>query len=92
MRNILITGGAGFVGRHFTKYFLENGDKVVVVDCIAPLTGGIDPINNWPFIDPRDYKNFFFIKEHTKVKKIWRKLKTEHSKGQTLSIIIDYCY
>ena len=63
MRNILITGGAGFVGRHFTKYFLENGDKVVVVDCIAPLTGGIDPINNWPFIDPRDYKNFFFIKD-----------------------------
>ena len=62
MRNILITGGAGFVGRHFTKYFLEKGDKVVVVDCIAPLTGGIDPKNNWPVIDPRDYKNFLFIK------------------------------
>ena len=62
MRNILITGGAGFVGRHFTKYFLEKGDKVVVVDCIAPLTGGIDPKNNWPIIDPRDYKNFVFIK------------------------------
>jgi len=36
MRNILITVGAGFVGCHFTKYFLENGDKVIVVDCIAP--------------------------------------------------------
>ncbi len=29
---ILITGHKGFVGRHFTKYFEENGDEVVGVD------------------------------------------------------------
>ena len=42
MKKILITGGAGFVGRRFVKYFLDKGHNVIVVDNIAPLTGGID--------------------------------------------------
>ncbi|MBW7960301.1 GDP-mannose 4,6-dehydratase [Patescibacteria group bacterium] len=29
---ILITGGAGFIGSHLTKYFIAEGDEVVVVD------------------------------------------------------------
>jgi len=32
MANILITGGAGFIGSHLTKYFLDRGDRVIVVD------------------------------------------------------------
>lgn len=63
MKKILITGGAGFVGRHFVKHFLENGDEVHCVDSIVPLTGGIDPDSNWPLFDPRDYKNFHFYRE-----------------------------
>ena len=43
MRKILITGGAGFVGRRFCRRFLEAGDHVVCVDPVAPDTGGIDP-------------------------------------------------
>lgn len=30
--NILITGGAGFIGSHLTKYFLKKGDSVTVID------------------------------------------------------------
>ena len=37
MKKILITGGAGFVGRRFVKYFLDRGDKVICVDNIANL-------------------------------------------------------
>ena len=62
MKKILITGGAGFVGRHFTKFFLDKGDDVWCVDNITPLTGGIDP-NNWPLYNPLDYDNFKFLKE-----------------------------
>lgn len=63
MRKILITGGAGFVGRHFVKHFLGCGDEVHVVDSVAPLTGGIDPASGWPMFEPRDFKNFKFLRE-----------------------------
>lgn len=43
--NILITGGAGFVGRHFAKYFLDRGDSVTLVD---DLSSGIHP-SAWMF-------------------------------------------
>ena len=38
MKKILITGGAGFVGRRFVKYFLEKKNKVIVVDNISKYT------------------------------------------------------
>ena len=58
---VLITGGAGFVGRHFTKYYLDQGDDVVCIDPIVPYTGGIDP-QAWPLYNPNDYRNFKFHK------------------------------
>lgn len=58
MRKILITGGAGFVGRRFTRRFLESGDEVHIVDPIAPLTGGLDPGRGWPLFEPRDFTTF----------------------------------
>jgi nucleoside-diphosphate-sugar epimerase len=63
MRKILITGGAGFVGRHFVRRFLDFGDEVHAVDNVAPLTGGIDPQDGWPLFNPLDYKNFHFHRE-----------------------------
>lgn len=63
MKKILITGAAGFVGRHFTKHFMETGDEVHAVDSIVPLTGGIDPEKSWPLFDPRGHKNFHFYRE-----------------------------
>jgi nucleoside-diphosphate-sugar epimerase len=63
VKKILITGAAGFVGRHFTKHFVEAGDEVHAVDSIVPLTGGIDPEKGWPLFDPRGFKNFHFYHE-----------------------------
>ncbi|MBT8579369.1 NAD-dependent epimerase/dehydratase family protein [Polynucleobacter paneuropaeus] len=61
MNKILITGGAGFVGRRFVQYFLDRGDCVVCVDSLASHTGAIDPKLGWPFYDPFTYDNFVFI-------------------------------
>ncbi|MBT4539726.1 NAD-dependent epimerase/dehydratase family protein, partial [Candidatus Woesearchaeota archaeon] len=30
--NILVTGGAGFIGFHVAKALLERGDSVIIVD------------------------------------------------------------
>jgi len=35
MKNILITGGAGYIGSHTVKLFLENGYNVVVFDNLS---------------------------------------------------------
>lgn len=63
MRKILITGGAGFVGRHFCRHFLEAGDEVHCVDNAVPLTGGILPDSGWPLFEPRDFKSFNFFNQ-----------------------------
>jgi GDP-L-fucose synthase len=67
MKKILITGGAGFVGRHFCRFFLERGDEVHCVDSIEPLTGGLDASAGWPLFEPRDYANFHFYKEDCRI-------------------------
>lgn len=44
--NILITGGAGFIGSHLTKRLLARGDQVAILDNLA--TGNFDNIA--PFV------------------------------------------
>ncbi len=61
MKRVLITGGAGFVGRYFCKYFLEKKFDVIVVDNLKKYTGAINPKKGWPLYNPYDYKNFKFI-------------------------------
>ena len=59
MKKILITGGAGFVGRYFTKFFLDQKYEVHVVDNISQYTGGKRTKGLATFL-PHDYKNFIF--------------------------------
>jgi nucleoside-diphosphate-sugar epimerase len=59
----LITGGAGFVGRHLTRKLLELGWEVTVVDPLLAGSGGINPSNSWPLFDPRDFRKFIFIEQ-----------------------------
>jgi nucleoside-diphosphate-sugar epimerase len=43
---VLVTGGSGFVGRNFVRYFLQNGDEVVNVDNYI-AGGGSGPSEVW---------------------------------------------
>jgi GDP-L-fucose synthase len=63
MRKALVTGGAGFAGRHLVKALLDAGYEVHAVDSLAPYTGAKDPAAGWPLFDPRDYSNFNFAHE-----------------------------
>jgi nucleoside-diphosphate-sugar epimerase len=55
---ILIFGGAGFVGRHYTKFFLEKHNEVTIIDNIAKLTGGVHP-KKWILFNPYKFKKKF---------------------------------
>lgn len=52
--NILITGGAGFIGSHLVEKFLSAGEKVIVVDNL--LTGAIENLSLFT-----DNPNFKFM-------------------------------
>ena len=39
MKRVLITGVAGFVGRHFCKYFLDKKFDVIGIDNLKNLLG-----------------------------------------------------
>lgn len=47
-RNVLITGGAGFIGAHLSKALIEKGYNVTVLDSLAPQIHGDNP-NYIPF-------------------------------------------
>ena len=64
--NILITGGAGFIGTHLVELFLNRNDNVIVVDNL--LTGSEDNVNifcenkNYSFIN-LDVQNYIHIEQ-----------------------------
>jgi nucleoside-diphosphate-sugar epimerase len=61
---VLITGGAGFVGRWFTIELLKNGHAVTVVDNLVEGGGGIDPYkNDWFAGDPTKFELFSWIND-----------------------------
>jgi dTDP-glucose 4,6-dehydratase len=53
---ILITGAAGFVGRHVVEYFLQQtDDEIVVLDSLT-YAGNLNRITNLPSYDPTRIK------------------------------------
>jgi nucleoside-diphosphate-sugar epimerase len=63
MTRVLVTGGAGFVGRNLTRRLLDKSWDVLVVDSLANNTGCISPEKGWPTYVPKDYENFSFINQ-----------------------------
>ncbi len=67
MARVLITGGAGFIGSHLSRRFLNEGDEVVVLDNL--LTGRIENIEDlfgrqaFTFIK-HDVTNFIHVPGH----------------------------
>jgi GDP-L-fucose synthase len=59
MKKALVTGGAGFVGRHLIRRLLNEGFEVHCVDPVVPLSGGIFP-ESWPLFNPLDFDAFHF--------------------------------
>ncbi|HUZ14411.1 MAG TPA: NAD-dependent epimerase/dehydratase family protein [Caulobacteraceae bacterium] len=43
-RRVLITGGAGFIGRHLARALIQRGDRVRVLDCMLEQVHGGRPI------------------------------------------------
>ena len=48
MKNILITGGAGFIGSHVALKLADKGYEVTVLDNLSPQIHGEDPQNTSP--------------------------------------------
>ena len=43
MKNILITGGAGFIGKTLTKFLCSKGYNVTILDNFSPQIHGNNP-------------------------------------------------
>ena len=63
MQKILITGGAGFVGRHFCEYFLRQGDEVHCVDSVVPSPAGSIPRQAGPSSNRAPLTRFISIEK-----------------------------
>lgn len=51
--NVLITGGAGFIGSHLADFYLSRGDQVMVLDNLS--TGNL--VNIQPILDDIEFIN-----------------------------------
>ena len=51
--NVLITGGAGFIGSHLADFYLSRGDQVTVLDNLS--TGNL--VNIQPILDDIEFIN-----------------------------------
>jgi dTDP-L-rhamnose 4-epimerase len=57
--NILITGGAGFIGSNLALKLIGRGYNITILDNLSPQIHGIDPINTSPlFLTIKDKVRF----------------------------------
>ena len=72
MKNVLVTGGAGFIGSNFVKHMLNNHDyRIVNVDALT-YAGNLENLK-----DIEDHPNYVFIKadirDREKIEEIFSK-------------------
>ena len=59
MKNILITGGAGFIGSNLALKLLSKGYNITVLDNLSPQIHGNDPLRTSPlYLSIKDKVNF----------------------------------
>ena len=75
MKNILVTGGAGFIGANFVHYWMNkySADKVVVLDALT-YAGNIANLDS-----VKDEDNFTFVHGNICDQDLIEKLLVEHS-------------
>lgn len=57
--NILITGGAGFIGSNLALHLIDLGHQVTILDTLSPQIHGEDPVNASPlFLSIKDKVRF----------------------------------
>jgi dTDP-L-rhamnose 4-epimerase len=72
MKNILITGGAGFIGSNLSLKLLQNGYSITVLDNLSPQIHGEDPKKKSVlFLSIKDKVNF--IEGSVTIKEDWEK-------------------
>jgi dTDP-L-rhamnose 4-epimerase len=61
MINVLITGGAGFIGSNLTLALIDRGYKITILDNLSPQIHGENPENNsYLFSSIKDKVNFIY--------------------------------
>jgi len=90
LRNIVVTGGAGFIGSHVAEFYARKGDRVTVIDNLsrAKLLGKKDERFNYNWNYLRSLKNITLVKEDIrKPKKLERLIREAdfivHAAAQT---------
>jgi dTDP-L-rhamnose 4-epimerase len=62
IKNILITGGSGFIGSRLALKLLEKGYVVSVLDCLSPQIHGNCPSKTSPlFISIKDKVRYMYL-------------------------------
>ena len=73
MKKILVTGGAGFIGRHIIERLLKLGNEVHCVDNLSLFTGVKGPTGVGLYIILKIIKCFIYIMKTTEI--ILKKIK-----------------